>query len=137
MDKRILIGMAFVLLAFAGCKDTDNASKWVGTYSATSGGLTNSTFNQVVIQQSNDNTVRVALDTILPNQTVYTYVTLQNLTLQSTTSGTINETDSVLRYTQPFLMTGTAVLNGNTLTITGKGVNSVDSILYYFYGTKQ
>jgi hypothetical protein len=136
MHKIFLFVAATALLAIAGCKDADNASKWVGIYKASSGGLTTSTFSQIAVTESNGNTIRMALDTVLP-PTTFTYVTLQNVTLQSSTSGTINETDSVIGVNQPMLITGTTTLNGNILTVTGKAANSTDSILFYFYGTKQ
>jgi hypothetical protein len=136
MRKLVFIAISVALLIIAGCKDTDNASKWVGTYKATSGGLANSTFSQIVVSESNGNTIKMQLDTVLP-PTFLTYVTLQNVSLQSSTSGTINETDAVFGVSQPMLITGTTTLNGNILTVTGKAANSTDSVLFYFYGTKQ
>jgi len=125
-----------VLFSFAGCKDTDNASRWVGTYISAAGGVYPNTFYQLVIQESNSNTVRIAADTVLSNNMVYTYATLQNVTVQSAGAATFNESDSVSGYLHPFQLTGTATLNGATITFQGTGVNAYDTIHYYFYGAK-
>jgi len=125
------------LLVFAGCKDTDNASKWVGTYIGTTGGIHGNTFNQIIISESNQSTIRIACDTLLPSTAVYTYAVLQNASVLSTTSATFSETDSVLGYIHPMLLSGTATLNGNSLTFQGYGISAYDTISYYFQGTKQ
>jgi len=135
MSKHAVI-VVFILLAFAGCKDTDNAAKWAGTYNGTTGGAYANTFNQVVIQESSDNVVRIFANTVQPTG-VYTYAVIQNGKVQSSSSVTFNETDSVLGVAQPLLLVGTVTLNGSILTLQGTGINSSDTVAYYFYGTKQ
>jgi hypothetical protein len=132
MSKKSFIVLAVILLAFAGCKDTDNASKWAGTYNATTGGLYTNNFSQVIMQESNGNTLRVMLDS---GST--TYVLLQGVSVQSAASGTINETDSILGFNHPFQINGTVTLAGSVLTLNGTAINAYDTLPVHFYGTKQ
>ncbi len=126
-----------LLLALAACKDTDNAAKWVGTYKGTGNGTKGNNFNQVVIEESNSTTIRISADTALPSGAVYTYSTIQHGNVQSATAATFNETDSVLGFTHPLLLSGNISLNGNTILFVGTGISAYDTISYYFFGTKQ
>ena len=141
MNKKNLVVFALLIMAFAGCKkDTDNASKWVGTYAAVSGaGVNYNTYiNQVVIQEGNGFTLHLALNNT--GNGGVTYVTLQKVTLQSATSGTISESDSTLGIHSMAQYSGSvALLSGDTLKMLCSGVDTVNSVTvsYNFYGVKQ
>ena len=135
MKRGFLIAM-LALLLFAGCKDTDNASKWVGTYNASAGGSQANTGNQIVVQENSSTTLRMFLNDTVYAQVV-TYAILQNVVLSGNVSGSVYETDSVLGLSHPLLLNGSVTLNGNILTVTAKGTNAFDTTSIYFYGTKQ
>jgi hypothetical protein len=137
MKTGIIIFVGLLLLPLAGCKNNDTASAWAGTYVTAPGGVYGNTFNQVVITEGNRTTIAIAADTVLPTEQVFTYATILHCTVQSTSAAAFSETDSVLGFNHPFLLTGTATLNGNVLTFEGTGINAYDTIAYYFYGTKQ
>jgi len=138
MSRKNLVVFVLVLFAFAGCKkSTDNASGWVGTYAAVSGGgIVNSYINQVVVQESNSFTLRMALNNTGGG---VTYVTLQKVTLQNATSGTISESDSTLGVRSLVQYTGSVSLSGDTLKMLCSGVDSVGAtpVSFNFYGIKQ
>ena len=124
MVQRVLIAL-FGLLLFAGCKDTDNASKWAGTYITAAGGLYPNSFYRVVVGENNLNSIRNVI-----------YFVLQNVTVQNATGANFNENDSVVGFLHPFELSGTATLNGAAITLQGTGVNAYDTIHFYFYGVK-
>ena len=140
MNRKNLIAFALVLMAFAGCKKSndDSASKWVGTYTAIAGGgITNNYINQVVIQEGNSFTLHMALNNTGGG---VTYVTLQKVTLQTATSGTINESDSTLGvHSMPVYTGSVTLISGDTLKMLCTGVDTVSSttVSYNFFGLKQ
>jgi hypothetical protein len=139
MSRKNLIAFALVALFFAGCKkDTDNASKWVGTYTAASGGGLgyNSFINQVMVEESNNNTLRLFLNNS-SGTNVVTYVTLQNVTLQNATGGTISESDSTLGVHGLVQYNGSvALISGDTLKMICAGLDSGVTTNFNFYGAK-
>ena len=137
MVQRILI-VLFGLLLFAGCKDTDNASKWAGTYITAAGGLYPNSFYRVVVGENNLTSIRIEADSsAAPSQSPNViYFVLQNVTVQNATGTNFSENDSVVGFLHPFQLSGTATLNGAAITLQGTGVNAYDTIHYYFYGVK-
>ncbi len=138
MGRKTWFMAVLVLLVFAGCKDADTAAKWVGTYSGTSDGVHGNTFNQLIVEESNNYTIRISADTVLPGGVAtYTYATIKNVTVHDAATGSFNELDTVLGFTHPLQLSGTVSLSGNTITLSGIGLSAYDTIGYYFYGTKQ
>jgi len=140
MRRKNMIVFALVAMVFAGCKKTtDNAAQWVGTYSAASGGGLgyNGFINQVQVEESNDFTLRLFLSTS-SSSGVVTYVTLQNVTLQNGTNGTISESDSTLGVHGAVAYTGSVqLLSGDTLKMVCAGVAPGGATTNFnFYGVK-
>ena len=137
MRQRILIAI-FGLVLFAGCKNTDNASKWASKYITGAGGLYPNTFYELVVEENNINTIRIEADSCGPSSSdpCFTYLVLQNVKLQSPDSATFNENDSVLGFLHPFQLSVRVTLNGAAITLQGTGVNAFDTIHYHFYGVK-
>jgi|GEM_PF-2189512 hypothetical protein len=141
MSRKNLIAFSLVILVFAGCKKTtDNAAKWVGTYTSSSGGGLgyNNFINQVQVEESNDFTLRLFLNNS-SGTNVVTYTVLQNVVLQNATSGTISESDSTNGLHSPAAYTGSvALISGDTLKMICAGVDSTGAtpISYNFYGVK-
>jgi len=130
-----LLAFALVVLIFAGCKKTtDNASKWVGTYSALPGGSINNAIDQVKIEESNSFTLRMFLNNS-GNGT--TYVIFQHVTLPTADSAAIAENDSTLGYYGVLTYTGSALLKGDTLKMALTQYDSTHVSSYNFYGIKQ
>lgn len=135
MKTRIFIAAAllFAIAILPGCQK-DWASSWAGTYTGNAG----STFNRVVITSINNNTVKMDLQVSYGN-TYVTYATVGNATLSDQNDAVVNEDGNISGYADPYHFAGTAVLNGNTITITGSATNKNNSgdIKYYaFTGTK-
>lgn len=125
MGKKRLVVIAVILMAFAGCKDTDNAANWVGIYTGTGNGTHGNNFNQLVISESNHSTIRISADTVISGTgAVYTYATIQNVNVQSASAAGFNELDSVLGYLHPLQLTGNVALNGNTIIFSGTGISA-------------
>ncbi len=138
MKKLLLSVLVFTTLAMiASCsKDTDNAAKWVGVY-ASSGTLTDSV-NQVTIIEVNGSTLQLLLQGKY-NGSVYTLATIQNAKLTSATTIDVNETGNIAGLNSPYAFTGSGVLTGNALTISGHATNTTNSNDirgYYFTGSK-
>jgi hypothetical protein len=132
MNKKLILLIALAIALIAGCKKTDNASNWVGTY--TSVNPTDS-INQVTIAEVNSSTLQIQLQAHY-GTIVYTYATIQQAKLQSATTVLVNETGNVAGYTGTFQFSGSGVLSGNSLTISGGAVNTADTLGYYFSGAK-
>lgn len=140
MSRKNLIAFALVIMAFSGCKkDTDNAAAWVGTYSAVSGGgITNTYVNQVVVQEGNSFTLHIALNNTSGTGNPVTYVTLQHVTLQNATAGTISENELQLGVTDSVRYTGSvSLISGDTIKILCVGIDSAGNTNLNFYGVKQ
>ena len=147
MRKSIFIGIILTsIIASCGKPATnngqplnhtgDNTTIWIGTYTGTVGGT--NTLNKVVVSKVNDSVVSMQLQTNVSGQ-YYTYATLQNVMLTTTTSATINENGLIASYTDIYHFAGSALLNGNNLTVSGTGTsttNSSDVKVYYFSGNK-
>lgn len=132
MKKAILFG---VLISVMLISCTKNTSAWLGTYNGT--GSTNN-INRVVITSASSTSVQMQLQTVILG-TYYTYATVQNATLSNNTTASINENGLIAGYTDTYHFVGTAVLSGNSLTVSGSATsttNSNDVKLYYFTGNK-
>jgi len=135
MKNKLILLSVLVLVTISACKKTDNAANWVGTY--TSGTPTDSV-NQVTITEVNSTTLTIQLQAHY-GSVVYTYATLQQVPLQSATTLTIDETGNIAGYPALYQFTGSGVLSGNSLTLSGQAVNTVlssDVKAYYFSGGK-
>jgi heat shock protein HslJ len=69
----------------------------------------------------------------------YTYVTLQNVMLTTTTTASISENGVIASYTDIYHFAGSASLSGNNLTVSGSGTSTThpsDVKPYYFSGSK-
>jgi hypothetical protein len=132
MNRKFVIIVALAIALIAGCKKTDNASNWVGTY--TSLNPTDSV-NQVTIAEVNSSTLQIQLQAHY-GSVVYTFATIQQAKLQTATTALVNETGNVAGYTATFQFSGSGVLSGNSVTISGTATNSTNNLSYYFTGTK-
>ena len=147
MRKSILIGIILATIIASCSKPAtnagqplnptgDNTTAWIGIYTGTVGG--SNTLNKVVVSKVNDSVVSMQLQTNVSGQ-YYTYATLQNVKLTTTTSATINENGLIATFTDIYHFAGSALLNGNNLTVSGTGTsttNSSDVKVYYFSGNK-
>jgi hypothetical protein len=136
MDKKTFIITAVVLTILTCCKQTDNASKWVGNYIPGAGGVYTNSFYRVIVKEKDKNILSLEADTSTPPSSApyVTYLVLQNVTLQTATTASFNESDSVTGNSHPFQLSGTVTLSGSRITLQGTGVNSSDTIHFYFYG---
>jgi hypothetical protein len=136
MSKKALITIAVILTALAGCKKTDDASKWAGTYIECGCGLYPNTFYRLIVREKDRNTLSIEADTTTgPSSAPYiTYVTLQNVALQGATTASFSEYDTIAGNSHLFQFSGTATLNGSSITLQGTGVNSNDTLHFYFFG---
>jgi len=127
-----------MIILIAGCsKSTDNAAAWVGTYTSTSS-QTDSVIQKVTIAEVNSSTLQLQLLGKY-NNAFYTLATIQNAKLTSATSININETGNIYGDTGLYNFSGSGILSGNALTISGQAVNTTNSNdvkLYYFTGSK-
>ncbi|MFI4963455.1 MAG: hypothetical protein ACHP6H_06330 [Legionellales bacterium] len=131
MKNCILIIVAVAGLLFSGC-NKDNASKWVGTYMGTNG----TNVNQIVITEVDKNTISIQLQTPYGG-TFVTFVTIKAAKLTDATDAAIDEYGNILPDTvTSYHFTGTANLNGNTITFAGQGVNGNVTKTYAFTGSK-
>ena len=138
MKKLLLSVLVFTTLAMiASCsKDTDNAAKWVGVYTSTAN-LTDS-INQVTIVEVNSSTLQLLLQGKY-GSVVYTIATIQNAKLTNATTINVNETGNIAGLNSTYTFTGSGVLAGNALTISGHATNTTNSNDirgYYFTGSK-
>ncbi|MDB5282764.1 MAG: hypothetical protein JWO06_1839 [Bacteroidota bacterium] len=131
MKKSILAALV-ALVFFAGCKKTDNAANWVGTYTD----KVNNNIQQIVIMKVDRNTIEIQLQKTAGN----TFLTLKSVALADATSAKVNENGNL----PPDLVTiyhfsGSAILSGNDLTFFGNSVSTIDSTntqSYSFNGSK-
>lgn len=147
MKKSIIIGIIISAILMSCSKTStttsgplnpngDNTTSWIGTYVGAVGG--SNTINQVIVSKVNDSTVQMLLQTNVSG-TYYTFCTLQNVMLNTTTTATVNENGLIAGYSSIYHFAGSAVLSGNNLTISGSGTNTTNSSdvkLYYFSGSK-
>jgi hypothetical protein len=132
----IIALMALVIIA--GCKK-DNASAWVGKYTAVNA---IDSINQVTITEVNSSTLQIAIQanySIGNVSSVVTFVTIQQAKLQSATSATFNESDvvqDVPAFNGTDQVAGSAALSGNTLTVVGTATNGNLTYNYSFNGSK-
>jgi hypothetical protein len=127
----IIVGL---LLSAVLISCSKSSTGWAGTYNGT--GQTN-TVNRVVINDAGSGKVQLLLQTNSGN-VYYTYVTIQGAAVAGTTA-TINENGLILGYTDTYHFTGSAVLAGNSLVVSGSGTsttNSSDVKYYYFSGSR-
>ena len=139
MKKALLPLLLFTIITMiAGCsKNTDNATAWVGTYAST-GTPTDSIIQKVTIAEVNSSTLQLQLLGKY-NNAFYTLATIQHATLTTATSININETGNIYGDTGLYNFSGSGILSGNALTISGQAVNTTNSNdvkLYYFSGSK-
>ena len=131
MRKSIITGIILSIILIACSK---SSSGWAGIYNGVA--LTN-TVNRVVINDVGNGKVQLLLQTQTGNA-YYTYVTIQGAALGGNTA-TINENGLILGFTDTYHFTGTAVLSGNSLVVSGRGTsttNSSDVKYYYFSGSR-
>lgn len=134
MKSKLMVAVLVLIVAASGCKKTDNAALWVGTYTGTGN---SNTINQVTISEVNSSTLQIQLQVTSGAGTI-TYATMLNAKLQSASAVTINETGQLAGSSDQYHYTGSGTLSGNTLTLSGQGQDVVtDSVkLYYFVGNK-
>lgn len=133
MKQSIIIGIIISVILMS-CSKTSSGG-WAGTYNGTVSGSSN--INRVIISQPSSTSLQMQLQ-ILYAGSYYTYVTIQNATVNGNTA-TINEDGLIAGYTGTYHFSGSALLNGNNLTVTGSGTNianSADVKYYYFSGSK-
>jgi heat shock protein HslJ len=146
MRNIIAIFLVTALVAITACSKSnvgaplnpngDNTTAWIGTYTGSVGGT--NTVNRVIVSKTNNSSVNIQLQTNVLGG-YYTYATIVSAGLTTTTNATINEDGLIAGYTDIYHFAGSAVLNGNTLTISGSAANknnSSDVKAYYFNGTK-
>ena len=114
----------------------DNTGPWIGTYTGAVGGT--NTINRIIVAKVNDSVVQMQLQTNY--QGIYfTYVTLQNVMLTTTTTASVNENGVIASYTDIYHFAGSASLSGNNLTVSGNATSTThpsDIKPYYFSGSK-
>ena len=132
MRKAIICGILISVILMSCSKST---SPWVGTY--TGAGTTN-TVNRVLVNSSGASTLQLQLQ-VLVSGVYYTYATIQNATITSGSSLTVNENGLIFGSNDTYHFIGSGALNGNNLTLSGSATsttNSSDVKLYYFTGSK-
>jgi heat shock protein HslJ len=138
--KNLLLSISFfaMIALVAGCsKNTDNATAWVGTYAST-GAQGDSIIQKVTIAEVNSTTLQIQLLGKY-NNAFYTLATIQNAKVTSASTITIGETGNIYGYSALYSFSGSGVLSGNNLTISGQAVNTTnnqDVKVYYFSGSK-
>jgi len=135
MKSRLVLLGSLVFIAIAGCKNTIGGSNWVGTYTSTT---TIDSINQVVVTQYGTNIIDLQLQAHY-GDSLFTFATLERVPVQTPTTITINNERTVGGYKGQFQFTGTGMLTGDSLILSGTAT-SVDSggpvIPFQFTGTK-
>lgn len=133
MRLSIIVGVLMSVILMS-CSKTDNTTNWVGIYTGSAG----SVINRVLVTKVDNSTVKMELQTQVSG-TYYTYVTMYNVKISSSTTANVNENGSILGYTDTYHFVGTGVLSGTTLTLAGSGTsttNSSDVKYYAFNGSR-
>lgn len=132
--KTTLYFFCFILLIITGCKKTNDAANWVGTYTSQTG----SNLNRIIVAQVTATAITMQLQK-QDGSDYNTFTNLQKVTLTNGTTAAINENVNIVGYTNVYTFTGSATLNGNSVSFSGKAVNTnnaSDVINYSFNGTK-
>lgn len=133
MRLSIIVGVLMSVILMS-CSKTDNTTNWVGIYTGSAG----SVINRVLVTKVDNSTVKMELQTQVSG-TYYTYVTMYNVKISSSTTANVNENGSILGYTDTYHFVGTGALSGTTLTLAGSGTsttNSSDVKYYAFNGSR-
>ncbi|MBS1595034.1 MAG: hypothetical protein JST90_12000 [Bacteroidetes bacterium] len=133
MRLSIIVGVLMSVMLMS-CSKTDNTTNWVGIYTGSAG----SVINRVLVTKVDNSTVKMELQTQVSG-TYYTYVTMYNVKISSSTTANVNENGAILGYTDTYHFVGTGALSGTTLTLAGSGTsttNSSDVKYYAFTGSR-
>lgn len=132
--KRILFVSAILVTIFvSGCKksnETDYASAWVGVYNdpssvMTSGGTT-ATLNNIIVSKVDASTLKVQIKALETNY-IYTYTTLNSVSLNGVTTANIDEMGSLTESTGQYHIKGTLTMEGTHVTLTATATNMASS----------
>ncbi len=133
MKRSIICGLLISVILMS-CGKVDNTTNWVGIYNGNAGGA----INRVLVSKVDNSTLKLELQTEV-SSIYYTYVTLYNVHINSSTSLSVNENGSIAGYSDTYHFTGTGGLSGSILTLAGSGTsttNSSDVKYYAFTGSK-
>lgn len=136
MKKTVFLGILIAALIGSCKKTTDLTTGWAGSY-AVAGNA--DTVNQVTVSKVNDNTVAMAIQISYNGGTTFnTTTTLSDVSLANSSNGSFDQYGLIAGSPDTYRMTGTALLNGNDLTVTATYTDTTTHIArpYYFIGSK-
>jgi hypothetical protein len=132
--KRILFASAILVTIFvSGCKksnETDYASAWVGVYKDPTSGLTssgtNASLNNIIISKVDASTLKVQIKALETNY-IYTYTTLNSVSLNGVTAANIDEIGNLTESTGQYHIKGTLTMEGKHVTLSATATNMASS----------
>lgn len=134
MKRSIICGLLISIILMSCGKSNDQTADWVGIYTGAAG----SSINRVLVTKVDNSTLKMELQTQV-SSTYYTYVTLYNVHINTTTTASVSENGSIAGFSDTYLFTGTCARSGNMINVAGSGTsttNSSDVKYYYFTGSK-
>ena len=126
-----LFAALLLLLTFSACKkETVWAEDWAGTYDGLAGSVN---VNRVIISKVGDKAIKLDLQSYVSGS-YFTFATVGNTTLTTSTHGSIDEDGTILMYPgKTFHFTGSIDRTGSSITMIGQAQNKNDASEIYYY----